>query len=357
MNKKRSGIDFSNKLVKWFITNGRNLSFRKSKDPYSVWLSEIILQQTKMETGLKYYKTFIKRFPKIEYLAEANEEEIYNMWQGLGYYNRAKNLHKTAIIISEKMCGVFPKSYDELLKLPGIGRYTASAISSICYDERKFVVDANVFRVLSRYYGINKNISNSNAYSFFEDISINIGESIKSVGLYNESIMDFGGSICTPKKPNCHKCFVKYSCLANRLNKQNFFPIKNKRKVKKKRYFNYFILENDELFLMQKRKQKDIWLNLNEFYLLEEKNKQKAVKNFLKKIKGFKTGKLIKVPGKDKGVLSHQNIHINFFKIFIPNKNALSSIKKRLKLKFVNKTDINKYAVPKVIDNYLKCHC
>ena len=160
MNKKRNGIDFSNSLIKWFETYGRNLSFRKSKDPYSVWLSEIILQQTQMETGLKYYDTFIKRFPKIKDLAEAKEEEIYNMWQGLGYYNRAKNLHKTAILISEKMGGVFPKNYDELLKLPGVGRYTAAAISSICYNERKFVVDANVFRVLSRYYGINKNISN-----------------------------------------------------------------------------------------------------------------------------------------------------------------------------------------------------
>ena len=357
MNKKRNGIDFSNSLIKWFETYGRNLSFRKSKDPYSVWLSEIILQQTQMETGLKYYDTFIKKFPKIKDLAEAKEEEIYNMWQGLGYYNRAKNLHKTAILISEKMGGVFPKNYDELLKLPGVGRYTAAAISSICYNERKFVVDANVFRVLSRYYGINKNISNSNAYSFFEDISLNIGKNIKSVGVYNEAIMDFGGSVCTSKKPNCDKCVIRYSCIANRNDKQNFFPIKNKRGVKKNRYFNYFILENDELFLMQKRKQKDIWLNLNEFYLLEEKNKQKAVKNFLKKIEGHKTGKLMSVPNKKKGVLSHQNIHINFFKIFIPNKNALSSIKKRLNLKFVNKTDINKYAVPKVIDNYLKCHC
>ena len=357
MNKKRNGIGFSNILIKWFETYGRNLSFRKSKDPYSVWLSEIILQQTQMETGLKYYDTFIKKFPKIKDLAEAKEEEIYNMWQGLGYYNRAKNLHKTAILISEKMGGVFPKNYDELLKLPGVGRYTAAAISSICYNERKFVVDANVYRVLSRYYGINKNISNSNAYSFFEDISLNIGENIKSVGVYNEAIMDFGGSVCTSKKPNCDKCVIRYSCIANRNDKQNFFPIKNKRGVKKNRYFNYFILENDELFLMQKRKQKDIWLNLNEFYLLEEKNKQKAVKNFLKKIEGHKTGKLMSVPNKKKGVLSHQNIHINFFKIFIPNKNALSSIKKRLNLKFVNKTDINKYAVPKVIDNYLKCHC
>ena len=357
MNKKRNGIGFSNILIKWFETYGRNLSFRKSKDPYSVWLSEIILQQTQMETGLKYYDTFIKRFPKIKDLAEAEEEEIYNMWQGLGYYNRAKNLHKTAILISEKMGGVFPENYDKLLKLPGVGRYTAAAISSICYNERKFVVDANVFRVLSRYYGINKNISNSNAYSFFEDISLNIGENIKSVGVYNEAIMDFGGSVCTSKKPNCDKCVISHSCIANRNDKQNFFPIKNKRGVKKNRYFNYFILENDELFLMQKRKQKDIWLNLNEFYLLEEKNKQKAVKNFLKKIEGHKTGKLMSVPNKKKGVLSHQNIHINFFKIFIPNKNALSSIKKRLNLKFVNKTDINKYAVPKVIDNYLKCHC
>ena len=144
------------------------------------------------------------------------------------------------------------QNYEELLKLPGIGRYTAAAISSICYNERKFVVDANVFRVLSRYYGINKNISNSNAYSFFEKISQNIGENTKSVGIYNEAIMDFGGSICTPKKPHCHKCVINYSCVANRNGKQNFFPVKNKKRIKKNRYFNYFILENDEMFLMQK---------------------------------------------------------------------------------------------------------
>ena len=274
----------------------------------------------------------------------------------LGYYNRAKNLHKTAKIIVNQNGGVFPKNYNELIKLPGVGKYTAAAIASICYNERRLVVDANVYRVLSRYFGIKKDIMLSKSFSYFLKISEQLTCQEINIGDYNEAIMDFGGLVCLPKKPKCNVCVLNKKCIANLTKTQTFFPVKNKVKQKKERYFNYFVLENKTFYLMRKRSNKDIWLNLNEFYLLEEKNKKLAIKSFIKKLNKIKIQEKNITEKKAKGVLSHQNINVCFFKIFIPEKKALTSIKKRLKLKLVNKKDINNYAVPKVIDNYLKCH-
>ena len=355
MNKNKLSVRFSSLLLRWYKKEKRKLPFRESKSPYKIWLSEIILQQTQMKTGVGYFKVFLKNFPKVEDLAAASEKKIYSFWQGLGYYNRAKNLHKTAKIIVTQNDGVFPKTYNELLKLPGVGKYTAAAISSICYNERRLVVDANVYRVLSRYFGIKKNITLSKSFSYFLKISETLTNQERNIGDYNEAIMDFGGVVCLPKKPKCNICVLNQKCIANLTKKQTFFPIKNKANKKKERYFNYFVLENETFYLMQKRSNKDIWLNLNEFYLLEEKNKQIAIKNFIKKLNKIKIQDVNMKEKKAKGLLSHQKINVSFFKVFIPEKKTLHSIKKRLNLKWVNKKEINNYAVPKVIDNYLKC--
>ena len=355
MNKNKISVRFSSLLLSWYKKGQRKLPFRESKSPYKIWLSEIILQQTQMGAGIEYFKLFLKNFPRLEDLASASEKKIYSLWQGLGYYNRAKNLHKTAKIIVNQNGGVFPKNYNELIKLPGVGKYTAAAIASICYNERRLVVDANVYRVLSRCFGIKKNITHSKSFSYFLKISEQLTYQERNIGDYNEAIMDFGGVICLPKKPKCNICVLNKNCIANLTKKQKFFPVKNKAKQKKERYFNYFVLENERFYLMRKRASKDIWLNLNEFYLLEEKNKQTAVKNFINKLNKIKIKEINMKEKKAKGFLSHQKINVCFFKIFIPEKKVLSSIKNRLNLKMVNKKEINNYAVPKVIDNYLKC--
>ena len=356
MNKKHLDNDFSTKLIRWFKKEKRKLPFRQTKDPYRVWLSEIILQQTQMETGLKYYKLFIIKFPDIKKLAKASQKKIYSMWQGLGYYNRAKNLHATAKIVYHNMGGEFPKKYNDLITLPGIGKYTAAAISSICFGERRLVVDANVYRVISRMFGVSKNISSNDSYSYFQKINESLTFKKEEIGIYNEAIMDFGGSVCLPKKPKCGHCLFNNQCIANKEGKQSYYPLKKKTTSKTERYFNYFIIENDAFFLMRKRTSKDIWLNLHEFYMLEEKDKQSALEKFKTQIIGIKTEKIEVVVKKSKGILSHQKINITFFKLFVPQDCVFRSIKKRLKLKLVKKKEINKYAVPKVIDNYLNCH-
>ena len=321
MNKDTFKTSFAKTLVFWYKKNKRMLPFRESKDPYRVWLSEIILQQTKMETGLKYYKKFITVFPEINSLAKASQKKIYTLWQGLGYYNRAKNLHKAAKIIINKHNGEFPKNYDDLIRLPGIGKYTASAISSICYNEKKLVVDANVFRVLSRCFGIKKDISKVSSYNCFLKFNKKISYKIKDFGEYNESIMDFGGSVCLPKKPLCQSCVFKENCYAKVKNKINMYPIKERKKRLKKRCFNYLIIENRNQILINKRTKKDIWENLNEFYLVEGQG------NFF----DYKTLKVcqkdkIKLVSESTTKLSHQTIKVNFYKLEINNNRNLECL-------------------------------
>ncbi len=354
MYKYNLKLEFGSNVLKWFKINKRDLPFRKDKDPYKVWLSEIILQQTQMDTGIRYYKRFIKTFPNIIKLSEASEENVYSMWKGLGYYNRAKNLHKTAKIITTNFKGIFPTDYDELLKLPGIGKYTASAISSICFKERRFVIDANVFRVISRYVGVKENISKPNSYDHFEKISKKLAVKVEDIGLYNEALMDFGSLVCRPKKPKCNVCNNKKTCYSFINNTQEKYPIKEKIKKRKRRYFNYFAIENKSKYLIQKRTKKDIWNNLYEFFLIEDKNTSAAINLFKKntniEVGYFKPENTLKRLSQ----LSHQSIRIIFYRIFIRNKRDFCSIKKNLALKEIEKGEIQKVGFPKVIDNYLK---
>jgi A/G-specific adenine glycosylase len=197
--------DFSLKLIKWYSENKRNLPWRESKSPYKIWISEIILQQTKVDQGLPYYLKFIKKFPNVHDLAIADENMVLKLWQGLGYYSRARNLHYSAKYISNHLNGEFPKTYDELIKLKGVGKYTASAIASFAFNEKKAVLDGNVFRVLSRYFGIEDPIDTTSGSKIFENIAfINLPK--KNVDTYNQSVMEFGALQCKPVKPNCNSC-------------------------------------------------------------------------------------------------------------------------------------------------------
>lgn len=353
MNKnKLNDLTFSSKLTGWYKKEKRMLAFRKTKDPYKIWVSEIILQQTQMITGLIYYKNFIKKFPTIQSLASASENTIYSTWKGLGYYNRAKNLLKTAKIITKKYNGKLPKNSKELILLPGIGKYTAAAIASICYNEKIPVVDANVYRVLSRYLGVFYNTSKSNSYNHYYNISKSITKNVSKMGEYNQAIMDFGATICTPKKPLCKNCLLILDCEAYQTNIVEKLPIKKKRLIKKKRFFNYFIIENEDSYLVQKREKKDVWLNLLEFFLVEDKSSKKAKMYFLKKLKLFELKPKL-ISKNNKGILSHQIINVNFFSVYINDLVVFNKIKKHLKVRKIKKRRFKKSATPKVIDNYL----
>lgn len=310
---------FSNKLVIWYGNNQRNFPWRETKNPYKVWLSEIILQQTKTAQGLPYYINFTKKYPKIEDLSCANETDVLKLWQGLGYYSRARNLHYTARQIHNNFQGQFPNNYKDLLKLKGVGDYTASAIASICFNEKCAVVDGNVYRVLSRYFGIELPINSTQGIKKFKYLAQKLLPK-NNFGNYNQAIMDFGATICTPKKTKCTICIFNDSCYALQNNKVTELPIKTKKNNIKKRYFNYFIvlLPKNKISLL-KRTNKDIWQHLFEFPLIESSNTisldeitdNKEFKNLfnkqnIKKIHLFNNKPIIHK-------LSHQHIYANFW--------------------------------------------
>lgn len=262
-------MTFSQKILIWYAENKRTLPWRRTRDPYKIWLSEIMLQQTRVVQGTPYYLKFIEHFPTVYNLAEADEEQVLKLWQGLGYYSRARNLHATAKMVVGEYDGKFPSTYKELLKLKGVGDYTASAIASICFNEAQPVVDGNVYRVLARYYGISKPINSTEGIKYFKEMATKIMDA-DSIRDYNQGIMEFGAIQCAPKKPNCLHCPLNDSCIALEKNKVAELPVKiNKTKVRN-RYFNYLvIIDADDKTQLQQRTGKGIWQNLWEFPLLE----------------------------------------------------------------------------------------
>ena len=260
---------FSQTILIWYSKNRRALPWRRSKNPYKIWLSEIILQQTRVAQGLPYYMRFIKQFPSVVDLAKANEDQVLKLWQGLGYYSRARNLHATAKMVANDYKGQFPNTYEELLKLKGVGDYTASAIASICFNIPEPVVDGNVYRVLSRFYGVELPINSSQGIRYFKQLAREVMDT-ENIRDYNQAIMEFGAIQCAPKKPNCNSCPLNTGCIALQKNMVKELPVKiNKTKIRN-RYFNYLvILDPVNGTLLQQRKGKGIWQNLWEFPLLE----------------------------------------------------------------------------------------
>ncbi|MCL4144887.1 UNVERIFIED_CONTAM: hypothetical protein GTU68_021054, partial [Idotea baltica] len=264
---------FSRKILIWYGQNKRTLPWRRTRDPYKIWLSEIMLQQTRVAQGTPYYLKFISAFPKVEDLANATEEKVLKLWQGLGYYSRARNLHATAKMVVEIYDGKFPEKHQELLKLKGVGDYTASAISSICFDEPHAVVDGNVYRVLSRYFGVQIPINSTEGIKYFKKLANEVKDA-ENIRDYNQGIMEFGAIQCTPKKPNCLFCPLNGSCIALKERKTDTLPIKLKKTKVRNRYFNYLVpIFSDEMgnksTVLKQRKGKGIWQNLWEFPLLE----------------------------------------------------------------------------------------
>lgn len=339
-------MEFSNKLIRWYLANKRDFPWRNTKEPYKIWLSEVILQQTRTIQGLPYYIAFIKKYKSIQQLANADEQEILKLWQGLGYYSRARNLHFTAKYIDNELNGVFPDNYKDLLYLKGVGDYTASAIASICYDEKCAVVDGNVYRVLSRYFGIETPINSSKGIKEFKVLAQKLLPK-ENYGLYNQAIMDFGAIICIPKKPKCNDCMFNDSCFALQQKRVVNLPVKISKTKIKNRYFNYLvILSSGNKISIQKRRAKGIWQHLYEFPVIETStnlNFEEIIK--LKELKLFNAKSIYLFNSKPiVHKLSHQHIFANFW--IIKTQKTL--------LKAININELNEYPVPTLIDNFIK---
>ena len=340
-------MNFARAILNWYMVNKRDLPWRNTNDPYSVWLSEIILQQTRITQGLPYYLKFINKYPTINSLARANENDILILWQGLGYYSRARNLLKTAKFIVDECNGKFPSTYTELIKLKGIGEYTASAISSICFNERRAVLDGNVYRVISRFYGIDVPVNNHFGKKFYMDYAQKLAPK-KSCGDYNQGIMDFGSLICKPKSPLCHKCILEKDCIASKTKNINYFPVKLKKNAPKITHFNYLVLlDSDHMIWMNKIKN-GIWKNLFQFPMIESKkelNKTQVLSNeIFKSIAPISNSDIIlfnSSPIIHK--LSHKTIYAKFWILPVEHSNSNS-------IKF---SDVNKYPVPRLIEKFL----
>jgi A/G-specific adenine glycosylase len=337
-------LNFSNVITAWYENNKRDLPWRKTKDPYLIWVSEIILQQTRVEQGLSYYLKFSDHFPTVQSMSNADESMLLKLWQGLGYYSRARNMHFTAKHICNNLKGDFPDKYDELIKLKGVGEYTAAAIASFCFNENKAVVDGNVFRVLSRYFGIHTPIDTSKGKKEFTSLA---NELIcnDSPGIHNQAIMEFGALLCKPKKPSCNICNLSESCIAFNNNEISKLPFKSKKIKQKKRYFNYFVVTDGKSVFFEQRNQKDIWEKLFQFPIIEtneevyEIPKNSILSNLEVEQLDIRTLKHI---------LSHQIIYAKFW-LFKSEK----SIEDNKGIKAVNIKTIENYAVPKLVENYL----
>jgi A/G-specific adenine glycosylase len=260
---------FSSSLYRWNDTqNNRQMPWKEEKNPYKIWISEIILQQTRVQQGINYYNRFIHAFPDIEALATAPEKKVYKIWEGLGYYTRCKNLIATAKFIHQNLHGNFPEEYEEILSLKGIGNYTASAIASFAFNQPYAVLDGNVFRVLSRFFGQEIPVNTSEGKKFYSQLSQLLLDK-KNPAKYNQAIMDFGAIVCKPLLPLCFECALKKGCVGFLKDKVAQLPVNKKLTRQKERFFTYVIIENNKHFYVNKRTAKDIWQNLYEFILVE----------------------------------------------------------------------------------------
>jgi A/G-specific adenine glycosylase len=305
--------DFSNILISWYNKNKRALPWRESHDPYRIWLSEILLQQTRVAQGLPYYHRFLEAFPDIKALAKASEKEVLRLWQGLGYYSRARNLHFTAKSVVSDHKAKMPDSYEGLIKLKGVGKYTAAAIASFAYGEKVAVVDGNVYRVLSRVFGLKEDISSPGGQKAFQLLADELLPN-KNSSSYNQAIMEFGALHCTPKNPLCDGCPMAFMCYAFVKNEQAILPVKLKKTTKINRYFHYLVLKSGNKYLMKERPGKDIWQGLYEFPLVEEKELLEIGKLLKKQFNKEAKYAQIKAESREyKHVLSHQNLYVKFW--------------------------------------------
>lgn len=342
---------FGKRLLKWYKINKRDLPWRDTKDPYKIWLSEVILQQTQVIQGLTYYLKFVKHYPTVKLLAEAPSDEVMKHWQGLGYYSRARNLHAAAKTVANTYKSTFPQTYDEIRTLKGVGDYTAAAIASFAYNLPYAVVDGNVYRVLSRVFGVHLPIDSGDGKKYFQKLANELLD-VKDPANYNQAIMEFGALYCRPVNPDCEHCIFNDKCIALQKQKVDALPVKAKKTKVKDRYFNYLVFRFNNTIYIRKRTKKDIWQDLYEFYLIEsDKNEKPEVMLKAKEINqllGIKNLGVTSVSKEYKHSLSHQNLHTIFYTIDLKKPLSTKLLKK------VNKSSLPAYAFPRLIEKYLK---
>lgn len=341
--------EFARLLIEWYHEHKRDLPWRNTNDPYLIWISEIILQQTRVAQGYAYYQRFIERFPNLESLAAAEENEVLKYWQGLGYYSRARNLHQAAISVN----GVFPVKYEDILKLKGVGTYTAAAICSFAYNQPHAVVDGNVYRVLSRFFGINEPIDSGKGKKMFASLAHDLLDKVQPA-LYNQAIMDFGALQCTPLSPDCTVCPFKNRCFAFNHNMVSSLPIKQNKTKTSERFFYYLLIRDNGNIYLNKRTENDIWKNLYELPLIES-NTALAVDDFIRKQEFasiFKEDSVVNVRllNKTKHVLSHRIIYADFYEL------DAQDIKMDFLSKYtrLNMADLELYPVSRLMHNFFE---
>ena len=339
-------MNFSRQITDWYRQNKRELPWRQTSNPYFIWLSEIILQQTRVAQGMDYYLKFVEHYPTVNELADANEQDVLNDWQGLGYYSRARNLHTTAKIIQSKFKGKFPDSYEDILSLKGVGTYTASAIASFAYNLPHAVVDGNVYRVLSRIFDIDLPIDSNEGQKTFNQIANELLDK-ENPSLHNQAIMEFGALQCTPSTPKCSDCPFQLECIALKNGTITERPIKKGKTKIRNRYFHYFNFNNGKETILQKRNEKDIWQHLFECPKIEfdidqniEEIKNKIESLFLIKPSNYYVNK--------KHILSHQHIYCTFWEF--------EQLPEQLdeKWEIISLPNFTNYPIPRVIDRYLE---
>lgn len=342
---------FQRKLHEWYERHHRVLPWREVKDPYLIWISEVILQQTRVEQALSYYRNFVEHFPTVEHLAAADENSVLKCWQGLGYYSRARNLHASAKVIVEKFHGHFPKSYDEVKSLKGIGDYTAAAICSFAYDLPYAVLDGNVYRFLSRYFAMETPIDTMHGKKQFMETADMLLDR-KKAALHNQAMMEMGAIQCTILSPDCNSCPLRHNCMAFKYDMVELLPIKSKKTKVRNRYFYYFFIKYQNGFFLRKREKADVWRNLYEFPLLEYENKlpieevlaqEESVKYFLN------AGVIKQISEEKKHVLSHQHIYSRCVYVEIQEKNEYLT----KHYDYVKIEESDKYPVSRLVEIFL----
>ncbi|MGZ5210386.1 MAG: A/G-specific adenine glycosylase [Kaistella sp.] len=340
MKSKKQNADFlhvGELLLAWYKIHGRDLPFRNTNDPYKIWICEIIFQQTRIEQGLNHYNRFILRFPDVQTLADADNDEVLLYWKGLGYYSRALNLHKASLQIMHEFNGKFPENYDDILSLKGVGKYTAAAISSICFGAKIPAVDGNFYRVLSRVFADDFDVSNSKAFSYFSELALRMMPE-NEAGHFNEAMMDLGSEICKPKNPKCEVCPLNNDCIAFNFGKIQEFPVKSKKVKPTDLELTYYYVEFNNSFLIKRRNEDFIWKRLYEFPV-------EVPEEFKTEIVHHKT-----VLHK----LTHKNLTVQIYKVILNSRKLFKDFAVENGFIITNLEDSQQKSFPKPLENYLK---
>jgi A/G-specific adenine glycosylase len=352
VSKHSDGPYFVKLLLLWHRRdNQREMPWKGIRDPYKIWLSEIILQQTRVAQGWNYYLTILKAYPTLQQLAAAKDADVFKLWEGLGYYSRCRNMLRTARILVKEYKAKFPASYEDLLALPGIGPYTAAAISSFAFQLPHAVVDGNVTRVLARFFGINTPIDSTSGKKSFTELA-NILLHKKEPGTYNQAIMDFGATVCLPQQPICGHCPLEKKCAARQQGRVYQLPVKEKAVMKKIRWFAYFIFEYQGKFFVRERTSKDIWQHLNEFYAVETEGAMEwspaMVEEWLEQ-QGIRRYKIQQISDQQTQVLTHREIRAVFIQVKLYRTASFLASYRQMTL-----TELKSLPFPRIVTRWLE---